>query len=307
MLVEDKVTGADRVLGQKTPWLPITCSPWRVAKLLESSGLETQPYVTDSEGRLLVPPTYLSAQYINTFDVGIPDAPVRLNGGNGCHWEERVYAGDVLERQSTVVDVSRKMGRSGDLVLYKIGTLYRRSGGGQVVARAWNTAIRRYPHEAGEPGPEREASGGRLPESSEDAHSGLLRGAEQVLSVAPSSRDLVRYAVATDDLYEGHYDQEFARSSGLPGVIVHGLLKLAWLARGVVEYCGPGSFVREISGSYRGIDLVGQTFTVWCADNMMAASDSNARQVLVYGVSEGGTVSTMGTATVQLGSDLSSG
>ena len=44
----------------------------------------------------------------------------------------------------------------------------------------------------------------------------------------PTTRQLVQYAGAQGDFYEIHYDQEYARSVGLPGVILHGLLKAAF-------------------------------------------------------------------------------
>ena len=52
----------------------------------------------------------------------------------------------------------------------------------------------------------------------------------EVLEKNPSTRQLVMYAGASGDYYEIHYDQEFARSRGLPDPIVHGALKSAFLA-----------------------------------------------------------------------------
>ena len=47
----------------------------------------------------------------------------------------------------------------------------------------------------------------------------------------PTTRQLVQYAGASGDFYEIHYDQEVARSTGLPGVILHGLLKAGFRVR----------------------------------------------------------------------------
>ena len=47
----------------------------------------------------------------------------------------------------------------------------------------------------------------------------------------PTTRQLVQYAGAQGDFYEIHYDQEYAKSVGLPGVILHGLLKAAFLGQ----------------------------------------------------------------------------
>ena len=43
----------------------------------------------------------------------------------------------------------------------------------------------------------------------------------------PTTRQLVQYAGPSGDYYEIHYDQAFAQSAGLGGVIVHGALKLS--------------------------------------------------------------------------------
>ena len=50
-----------------------------------------------------------------------------------------------------------------------------------------------------------------------------------VLEKHPSTRQLVKYAGASGDFYEIHYDLEFARTTGLEGVIIHGALKNAFL------------------------------------------------------------------------------
>jgi acyl dehydratase len=46
-----------------------------------------------------------------------------------------------------------------------------------------------------------------------------------------SRADLVRYAAATRDFNPLHWDHATARAAGLDGVVVHGLLMLAWLAQ----------------------------------------------------------------------------
>lgn len=46
-----------------------------------------------------------------------------------------------------------------------------------------------------------------------------------------SRLDLVRYAAASGDYNPIHFDHESARTAGLDGVVVHGLLMAAWLAR----------------------------------------------------------------------------
>ena len=121
------------------------------------------------------------------------------------------------------------------------------------------------------------------------------------LTVTPTARQLVQYAAATDDWYEVHYDLEYARSVGLPGVITHGLFKLAFLARAVTDWAGPDCFVRELSAQYRALDSVNQPFhaggTVLEVDE---DGDLSVVRVRLEGVSADGTMSTTGFATVDL-------
>jgi acyl dehydratase len=48
-----------------------------------------------------------------------------------------------------------------------------------------------------------------------------------------SRADLVRYAAATGDFNEIHWDHDAAVAAGLPGVVVHGLLMANWLFQAV--------------------------------------------------------------------------
>jgi len=121
------------------------------------------------------------------------------------------------------------------------------------------------------------------------------------LVVTPTSRDLVVWAAATGDFYEAHYDLEYARSHGLPGVIVHGTLKLAYFARAITSWAGPDCFVRRISAEYRGMDLVNQPFTVQGEVTEVTREQGLlVVTVRLAGVSADGSTSTVGTATFDL-------
>ncbi|MDA1215675.1 MAG: MaoC/PaaZ C-terminal domain-containing protein, partial [Chloroflexi bacterium] len=77
-----------------------------------------------------------------------------------------------------------------------------------------------------------------------------------------TTRQLVKYAGASGDFYEIHYDLEFARSTGLDGLIIHGALKNAFLAQAVTDWMGPGGKLKQISAQYRGMDVPGDTLTI---------------------------------------------
>lgn len=71
----------------------------------------------------------------------------------------------------------------------------------------------------------------------------------------PTPAQLVRYAAAARDWSAIHYDADHARRRGFPGVIVHGLLKAAFLAELATDWAGPAAWVRRFAVRYRGIDL----------------------------------------------------
>ncbi|MEY9215147.1 MaoC family dehydratase [Thermobifida halotolerans] len=57
-------------------------------------------------------------------------------------------------------------------------------------------------------------------------------------------RDLVRYAGASGDFNEIHWNERVAREVGLPGVIAHGMFTMAQAGRLVTDWVGdPGAIV----------------------------------------------------------------
>jgi acyl dehydratase len=62
---------------------------------------------------------------------------------------------------------------------------------------------------------------------------------------------LVQYAGASGDFNPIHWDEEFARRVGLPGVISHGMFTMAVVARMVGEWAGDPGAVQRISVQFR--------------------------------------------------------
>ena len=77
----------------------------------------------------------------------------------------------------------------------------------------------------------------------------------------PSTRQLVKYAGASGDFYEIHYDKDFAQSTGLDGVIIHGALKNAFLGQLMTHWMGPLGVLKKLSCQYRGMDVPGRPIT----------------------------------------------
>ena len=81
------------------------------------------------------------------------------------------------------------------------------------------------------------------------------------LAKEPTTQQLVKYAGASGDYYQIHYDKDYAAGNGLDGVILHGALKTAFLGQLMTNWIGPLGVLRKLSCQYRGMDFPGQTIT----------------------------------------------
>jgi acyl dehydratase len=75
------------------------------------------------------------------------------------------------------------------------------------------------------------------------------------LRVTPDRYTTVRYAGASGDFNPIHIDEEFARSVGLPGRILHGLYTMALLARAQTEALGGPEHLKRLAVQFRGVAL----------------------------------------------------
>ena len=73
----------------------------------------------------------------------------------------------------------------------------------------------------------------------------------------PTSQHLVKYAGASGDFYQIHYDTAFAKNNGLPDIILHGALKNAFLGQLMTDYAGHEGTLKKLSVQYRAMDIPG--------------------------------------------------
>jgi acyl dehydratase len=111
----------------------------------------------------------------------------------------------------------------------------------------------------------------------------------------PTTRQLVQYAGAQGDFYEIHYDQEYARSVALPGVILHGLLKAGFLGQLVTDWLGDRGRLVTLEVSYRGVDMPGHPYR--CRGKVTNVDGGNV-DLEIWGEDSSGKRTTVGTATV---------
>jgi acyl dehydratase len=76
-----------------------------------------------------------------------------------------------------------------------------------------------------------------------------------------TTQQLVMWAAGSGDMYPIHYDKDFAAGNGLPGVIVHGALKNAFLGQMLHDWVGEKGDIKRYGCQYRGMDVPGQDIT----------------------------------------------
>jgi acyl dehydratase len=102
------------------------------------------------------------------------------------------------------------------------------------------------------------------------------------LRVTPDPYVTVRYAGASGDFNPIHIDEEFARSVGLPGRILHGLWTMAQVARAHTDAAGGPEKLKRLSVQFRGMGRMGEEIvvsgTVREVADGVAVVDSQAEQ-----------------------------
>ena len=82
------------------------------------------------------------------------------------------------------------------------------------------------------------------------------------LRVTPDKYLPHRYAGASGDFNPIHIDDEFAKTVGLPGRILHGLWTMAQVARSLTEVGGGAHSLQRLDVTFRGMALPEREITV---------------------------------------------
>jgi acyl dehydratase len=87
-----------------------------------------------------------------------------------------------------------------------------------------------------------------------------------------------QYAEASGDRNPIHLDDTFARSAGLPGVIAHGMLTMAFANQMVTDWLGDRSLLKSLHGRFAGMVRPGDEVT--CSGSV-ASKDDGTRRVVI--------------------------
>lgn len=116
-----------------------------------------------------------------------------------------------------------------------------------------------------------------------------------------STQQLVQWAAGSGDFYQIHYDKDFAMSTGLPGLIVHGALKHAFLGQLLHDWVGNSGRIKKFGCSYRGMDY--PTKDILCKGVVKRKYEENGEKLVdleVWTEDFEGKKTTPGFATVRL-------
>lgn len=136
------------------------------------------------------------------------DLPRRMWAGGKLSFHAALPVGAEVERTSTILDVTHKSGRSGELVFVKLA--HELAIAGDVLLREEQDIVYRDPPRPGD-----------APPAPQLAPSGAL----WVRQVVPDPVLLFRYSALTFNGHRIHYDRPYAmQEEGYPGLVVHGPL-----------------------------------------------------------------------------------
>ncbi len=116
-----------------------------------------------------------------------------------------------------------------------------------------------------------------------------------------TTQQLVMWAAGSGDMYQIHYDKDIAAGNGLPGVIVHGALKNAFLGQMLHDWIGDDGQIKKYNCQYRGMDVPGQDMI--CRGVITAKRQEDGKNLVdldIWSEKPDGEKTTPGKATVIL-------
>jgi len=117
----------------------------------------------------------------------------------------------------------------------------------------------------------------------------------------PTTRQLVKWAAASRDFSEIHYDKNVATARGLPEVIVQGLLKSAFLGQFMTDWLGEAGMLKKLKTRYQATDPAGADLV--CRGKVVKKYVDGGDYLVdceVWTENTNGEKTTVGTATVAL-------
>ena len=188
-----------------------------------------------------------------------------LHGEQDFHLSRPIEAGMTLETVATPIGMRQRS--SGVTVVTKSET---REAGGELLVEQFMTTFVRGAQGATDIGDE------APPHQFDEALRERVPDAE--VSQTFDADQTFRYAEASGDPMQVHLDDEFAKSVGLPGIIIHGLCSMAFTSQVVIGHACPDDPTRlkRLAVRFSSIALPEQTITtrLWDAGDSSYAYET---------------------------------
>jgi acyl dehydratase len=190
-----------------------------------------------------------------------------LHGEQDFHFHRPIEPGMELETVSTPIGMRQRS--SGVTVVVRSDT---RDAAGELVTQGYSTTFVRGAQGAEDSGEDAPAHGfdEALREREPDA---------EVVQTFDSDQTF-RYAEASGDPMQIHLDEEFAKSVGLPGIIIHGLCTMAFTSVAAIKSFAPDdpTRLRRLAVRFASIALPEQTITT----RLWSAGEREGRAAYAY-------------------------
>ena len=269
--------------------------------------INEQNHVLDTQkSHIVTPPTFSRLLKPGKFENEIENPYTdRLDGSSEWHYFTQITPGDIITVFGKISDVKIRNGSLGDMCIVtskfnyvnqrkettctQINTIiyYKFSITKQIKMSSKSTALPPNP---------------LLHSTITNLSSLNIGDIIPSLIKQPSTQQLVMYAGASRDFYQVHYDQAFAKTIGLPKVIVHGALKSAFLGQMITNFIDQSADLTRLFVRYNKIDFEGYAITCKGAiKNISTAIDS--KKIVdcnIWIENTEGKKTTQGTATFKI-------
>jgi acyl dehydratase len=176
----------------------------------------------------------------------------QMHGGQDVEITELPAAGHVLWADRLIEGATSKQGRSGPFVVLRLVTAFRDGQGKTLITKRESIIIK--PDASGPPH-QRPAA----PAAPNPVAAGPGSPHPVVMTWTPTSVQLFRFSAVSWNAHRVHYDLQFARQAGFPGVLVQSTLHGEMLARAALTAAGNGARLRRIAWRNHHPAFAGQT------------------------------------------------
>ncbi|RYX94285.1 MAG: acyl-CoA dehydrogenase [Comamonadaceae bacterium] len=169
------------------------------------------------------------------------ELPRRMWAGSRLEWQRAFTVGAQVDKNTEIVKLSRKSGRTGDMVFVTLAHVYS-DADGVLLREEHDIVYRGLPSEA------EKAALAEVPQRATAwlaAPPAFEREGTQLKPVHADPVMLYRYSAATFNGHRIHYDIDYCRNvEGYPGLVVHGPLLATLLLSFIENEVAPGRRIR---------------------------------------------------------------